>query len=139
MGISAAQRKNDKAALKAYLQQYSTALRQRDAIKRRAAAFAAKTGPAAEAMSARLEKQQKQLTRAIQATADAIELLPPTSLERAVIEMRHIDCASWTKIANRLYISRSTAFNYYNRGLERMLENKTVRQRVRKYARQKNK
>ncbi len=139
MGTNAAQRKNDKAALKAYLQQYSTALRQRDALKRRAAAFAAKTGPAAEAMSARLEKQQKQLTRAIQATADAIEPLPPTSLERAVIEMRHIDCASWTKIANRLYISRSTAFNYYNRGLERMLENKTVRQRARKYARQKNK
>lgn len=139
MGISAAQRKNDKAALKAYLQQYSTALYQRDAIKRRAAAFAAKTNPAAEAMSARLEKQQKQLTRAVQATADAIDILPPTSLERAVIEMRHIDCASWTKIANRLYISRSTAFNYYNRGLERMLENKAVRTRARKYARQKNK
>lgn len=139
MGISAAQRKNDKAALKAYLQQYSTAMRQRDAIKRRAAAFAAKTGPAAEAMSVRLKKQQAQLTRAIQATADAIELLPPASLERAAIEMRHIDCASWTKIANRLYVSRSTAFNYYNRGLERMLEDKTVRQRVRKYARQENK
>lgn len=139
MGYSSAQQKQDKAALKAYLQQYPAALRQRDALKHRAAAFSAKRNPEAAIISARLEKQQAQVMHTIRAVAEIIEQLPPETPERAVVEMRYVDCASWTKIADRLYMSRSTAFNYHARAFERLLADKTVRQRVRKYARQKNK
>ena len=36
------------------------------------------------------------------------------STERTVVEMRHIDCRGWDKIAEALYMSRSNVFNYYN-------------------------
>jgi predicted DNA-binding protein YlxM (UPF0122 family) len=49
---------------------------------------------------------------------DMIDLLPAGSTERTVVEMRHIDCKPWDRIAREIYMSRSAVFNYYNAALD---------------------
>ena len=64
---------------------------------------------------------------------DLIDLLPQNSIERTVVEMRHIDCKPWDKIAREIYMSRSAVFNYYNAALDKILENKRNRKLLEEY------
>lgn len=64
---------------------------------------------------------------------DLIDVLPANSTERTVVEMRHIDCRGWDKIAEALYMSRSNVFNYYNAALDKILENKRNRKLLEEY------
>lgn len=88
--------------------------------------------PSAVDIAARIEQQQEQLTRTLKDIMDVIDTLPQNSLGRTVIEMRHIDCASWTKIADSLYMSRSNAFNLYESALDYLLSHKSVREKIKK-------
>ena len=66
---------------------------------------------------------------------DVIDILPPNSPGRTVIEMQHIDCMSWTKIADSLYMSRSNAFNCYESALDDLLNHKSVNEKIKKISR----
>lgn len=65
----------------------------------------------------RIEEQREEMAKAVLNVMDLIDVLPANSTERTVVEMRHIDCRGWDKIAEALYMSRSNVFNYYNAAL----------------------
>ena len=132
MNTSTSQRRNDRAALKAYLQQYHIALRQKDILDDRRGQLSVKL---ATDIDARIKQQQEHLTRILSDIMDVIDILPPNSLGRTVIEMRHIDCMSWTKIADSLYMSRSNAFNCYESALDDLLNHKSVNEKIKKISR----
>ena len=117
-----------------FLQQYHIALTQNRIIDSRREKLSAQI-PLAVDIAARIEQQQEQLTRILNDIMDVIDTLPPNSPGRTVIEMRHIDCMSWTKIADSLYMSRSNAFNCYESALDDLLNHKSVNEKIKKISR----
>ena len=81
----------------------------------------------------RIGQQREAMAKAVLHVMDMIDLLPQNSMERTVVEMRHIDCRGWDKIAEALYMSRSNVFNYYNAALDKILENKRNRKLLEEY------
>ena len=69
----------------------------------------------------RIEEQREEMAKAVLHVMDLIDLLPQNSVERTVVELRHIDCMAWDKIAETIYMSRSNVFNYYNAALDTLL------------------
>lgn len=58
---------------------------------------------------------------------DILDLLPPDSTEKEVLELRHIDCKSWTQIQRIVHLTRSPCFEYYNKGLDQLLATDRVK------------
>ena len=82
----------------------------------------------------RIDKQRAEMAKAVLNVMDMIDLLPVGSMERTVVEMRHIDCMSWDRIADAIFMSRSNVFNYYNAALDRLLECKRTGKLVEEFA-----
>ena len=78
----------------------------------------------------RIDDQREEMAKAVLHVMDMIDLLPQNSMERTVVELRHIDCKSWEQIAREVYMSRSAVFNYYNAALERLMKYKRTRKLV---------
>lgn len=75
----------------------------------------------------RIEGQQADMAKAVLRIMDLIDLLPQGSMERTVVEMRHIDCRNWDRIAREVYMSRTAVINYYNAALDKLLGFKRTR------------
>ena len=69
----------------------------------------------------RIDQQREAMAKAVLHVMDMIDLLPQNSMERTVVEMRHIDCKPWEKIAQAVHMSRSRVFDYYNAALDTLL------------------
>lgn len=81
----------------------------------------------------RIEGQRDEMTKAVLHVMDMIDLLPQGSMERTVVEMRHIDSKGWEQIAREIPMSRSSVFNYYNAALDKLLEYSRARKLVEEY------
>lgn len=81
----------------------------------------------------RIEHQQAETAKAVLRIMDLIDLLPAESMERTVVEMRHIDCKGWDRIARDAHISRAAAFKYYNAALDTLLEFPSTRKLLEKF------
>jgi hypothetical protein len=134
----------EREAMKNYLQQYHAAKQKKQILEERRRTLSAdlrgpSTSPAYKATPSakpvypdgagavvlriaevedRLEEQRAEMVKAVQNVMDMIDLLPAGSTERTVVEMRHIDCKPWDRIAREIYMSRSAVFNYYNAALD---------------------
>lgn len=75
-------------------------------------------------VEARIDRQQAELAGIVQSVMDLVDLLPVGSMERTVVELRHIDCKSWERIAATTHMSRSAVFNHYGAALD-MLSKKS--------------
>ena len=69
----------------------------------------------------RIGQQREAMAKAVLHVMDMIDLLPQNSMERTVVEMRHIDCKPWEKIAQAVHMSWSRVFDYYNAALDTLL------------------
>lgn len=149
----------NREAVKSYLQQYHAAVRKKRILEERhrvlsselrapstGSAFrltppkkTAKTDGSVSVVfrisevEDRIEEQREEMAKAVLSVMDLIDVLPPNSTERTVVEMRHIDCRPWDKIADALYMSRSNVFNYYNAALDQIMENKRNRKLLEEY------
>ncbi len=149
MGRKTTGDKLEREAVKRYLQQYHAAKQKKRILEERRRTLSAElrgpsTAPAFRAtpsakpvhpdgagalvfqiedVEERIEAQQAEMARAVQNVMDLIDLLPMGSMERTVVEMRHIDSKTWEQIAKEVYLSRSAVFNYYNTALDRLARN----------------
>ena len=142
MGRKTTGAKLEREAVKRYLQQYHAAKQKKRILEERRRTLSADLrGPSTPAYRAmpssgggavvfqiaeveeRIEAQQVEMARAVQNVMDLIDLLPIGSMERTVVEMRHIDCKPWDQIAGAVYMSRSAVFNYYNAALDMLAGN----------------
>lgn len=87
----------------------------------------------------RIDEQRGTIAKAVLNIMDLIDLLPPHSMERQVVELRHIDCMEWDEIPDEVHMSRSRIFDYYNGALEIISENKRAQKLIQEYLRRKNK
>lgn len=70
----------------------------------------------------RIEEQKKRVETALLNVMDIIDLLDEDSTERIILELRFIDCKSWTSIAREMHLSRRTCFRYQDSALEELLD-----------------
>lgn len=75
----------------------------------------------------RIQKQTEIEAKSVIAIMDVIEFLPADTIERDILEFRHIDCKPWDKIMDCVHLSRSPCFEYYNKALDKLLTYKKVR------------
>ena len=81
----------------------------------------------------RIEEQKKRIEKALLKVMDIMDFLEEGSTERMVLELRFIDCKSWTSIEREMYLSRRACFNYQDKALEKLLEFKKVRTDLKAY------
>lgn len=84
-------------------------------------------------IEARIDRQKDTMAKFILETMDIMDYLPSESLERSILEMRHIDCLSWREICRRQHMSRTPCCRYYRDGLDTILQNKRVRKILKEY------
>ena len=141
--------KLEREAVKRYLQQYHAAKQKKRILEERRRTLSAElrglsTAPAFRAtpsakpvhpdgagalvfqiadVEERIEAQQSKMAKAVQNVMDLIDLLPIGSMERTVVEMRHIDSRKWERIASEVHMSRSRVIDYYNAALDTLAAN----------------
>lgn len=81
----------------------------------------------------RIENQKNQVEKALLKVMDVMDFLEENSTERMVLELRFIDCKNWTSIEKEMHLSRSSLFNYRNKGFKKLLEFKKVCQILREF------
>jgi len=69
----------------------------------------------------RIRGQAEVEEAAIFSVIEMIDELPPDSMEKYILELRHIDCKPWSEIFEIVHLSKSPCFEYYSRGLDRLL------------------
>lgn len=78
----------------------------------------------------RLNNQRRNMAALMLKVLDLIDLLPPDSLERRIVEMRHINGMDWKEITSHLYLSRSYAMSRYSKALEMLLDHEAAYEMV---------
>lgn len=78
----------------------------------------------------RLNNQRRNMAALMLKVLDLIDLLPPDSLERRIVEMRHINGMDWKEITSHLYLSRSYAMSRYSKALEMLLDHEAAHEMV---------
>ena len=81
----------------------------------------------------RIDDQRGKNAKAMLNVMDAIEYLPPDSIERSIMELRHIDLKGWVQIEREIYLSRSRCFEYYDQGLEVLLTYPRIKKLLAQY------
>jgi hypothetical protein len=81
----------------------------------------------------RIMKQQIEVQRAMLAVMEVMDFIPIDSVERSVLEYRHIDCLPWKFIIARMSYSKASCHNYYNAGIDMLLGCVKVQETLQKY------
>lgn len=87
----------------------------------------------ADDIECRILEQIASACDALLSIFDAMDCLPLLSIERTVLEIRYIDLSPWPSIAKATGLSRSSVFDYYNAGLDRLLCIPEIQTRVAVY------
>ena len=146
------QRKIQRMHLRWYLNQYFRAARKKEQLEARLHAFRESMGsvggsgydPASGShtnkvgdgaaseviriiqVEERIRDQKTEMKETMLNVMKIMDFLPAESTERMILEYRHIDRMSWRQICGATNYSRTTANDYYNRGLDKLLKYKKV-------------
>lgn len=74
----------------------------------------------------KIEKQKDEMAKAMLDVMKMMDYLPADSKERMILEYRHIDCLNWKQIIKETHMTRTPCNNYYNAGLDKLLQYKKV-------------
>ena len=130
---------DERTFLKRYLGQYYRAKERQKILRERLEDIQTELDPAGVGghqtsldvkmaeIKSRIGRQAEIEASSILDIMEVIEFLPQDSLEREIMEMRHIDCKPWNEIMRTIHLSRAPCFRKYSAGLERLLTYKKVR------------
>lgn len=79
---------------------------------------------------ARLQAQAEAAEQSVLEVMDILAFLPPNTMERIILELRHLDCKPWEKIQATVYLTASPCFDHYNKGLDTLLAKEAVRHKI---------
>lgn len=69
----------------------------------------------------RIAEQRDEIAKTLLRVMEVIDYLPQDSIERSIVELRHIDMRTWDDIPTLALLSRQRCFDYYNTGLDTLL------------------
>ena len=111
--------------LKRYLCRYFKARERRAILQDRLDAIGRQGGQDG-ALAERVRLQAAEEEQIALDTQAIIDLLPVDSMERTILELRHIDCKPWRDIREAIHYAKTPCFNYYNKGLDTLLTDEKV-------------
>lgn len=79
-----------------------------------------------EEIEERINKERKAAASAMIKIIDILSFLPPDSQEKNILECKYLDDYSWPQIVEELAMSKSRCIDYWNAGLDELLEFKKV-------------
>lgn len=130
---------DERIFLKRYLSQYYRAKERQKILRERLADIRTELDPAGKngrntslaikmaEIEDRIAQQSEIGATAILDIMEVLEFLPQDSVEREIMEMRHIDCKPWNEIMRTIHLSRAPCFRRYSTGLEWLYTYKKVR------------
>lgn len=74
----------------------------------------------------RISQQKAEINKAMLNVMKILDFLPVDSIERTILEYRHVDCLGWKQIVKETSYSRTSCNNYYNAGIKKLLTYKKV-------------
>lgn len=81
----------------------------------------------------RIKAQQEEVQKAMLAVMEIMDFLPLNSMERMILEYRHVDCLSWKGICIEVGLARTPCNRYYNTGLDRLLMSSDIQLILKKF------
>lgn len=126
--MSVTNRSLERRTLKQYLSRYYHARQKIILLRERLQTLP--NGSAPEIIT-RIQNQQTEMEHYVLEVMDLIDYLPASSMERIILELRHIDCLPWREIHRTVHLTASPCFAYYRRGLNALLASPEVRQTLR--------
>lgn len=75
----------------------------------------------------RIKEQTDNMAIVMLNIMEIMDYLPENSLEREIMEYRHIDCMPWNQICKETHMARSSCNEYYNKGIESLLNNPNIK------------
>lgn len=96
-------------------------------------------GPATQVIRAmeiedRIESQKAEMAKTMLNVMKIMDFLPTDSTERSILEYRYIDCLSWKQVCKEVHLSRSSANDCCNKGINKLLEFKKVQATIQEFA-----
>ena len=82
----------------------------------------------------RIESQKAEMNTAMLNVMKIMDFLPTDSIERSILEYRHIDCLSWKQVCKETNMTRTPCNKYYNAGIDKLLTYKKVQVTIQKFA-----
>lgn len=128
MGKTETPAANERRILKKFLQRYYRAKKQQETLQERLQRMRLefRDGEASE-IEARLKKQKKEAKKYTLQIMEILDFLPQGSTERTIMELRHIDCKTWTQVQRAVFLTPSPCYERYNKGLDALLKIAKVR------------
>lgn len=128
MGKTETPAANERRILKKFLQRYYRAKKQQEALQERLQRMRLefRDGEASE-IKARLKEQKKEAKKYTLQIMEILDFLPQGSTERTIMELRHIDCKTWTQVQRAVFLTPSPCYERYNKGLDALLKIAKVR------------
>lgn len=122
------QKHKERQKLKKFLAQYYKAKKQQGILQERFLRMQSEYGETAPSeIEAKIKDQKQQAQKIAFQIMEILELLPQGSTERAIMELRHLDCKTWAQVQRAVYLTNSPCYDQYNKGLDMLLENSRVR------------
>ena len=86
-----------------------------------------------EEIEERINTQKKEVQTAMLKVLDIMDFLDAGSTEREILEYKYLDGNGWEKISKLSALSRTQCILYWNRGIDKLLEFKSVRETLKEY------
>ena len=121
---------NERRILKKFLQRYYRIRKQQETIQTRLQRVRREFRDEAEKPSeieAKIEAQKQEAKKSTLQIMEILDFLPQGSTERTIMELRHIDCKTWTQVQRAVFLTASPCYERYNKGLDALLGNTEVR------------
>ncbi len=124
-----ASNKNERQVLKKFLTRYYKAKKQQGILQERLIRMQSEFGNSIKhsEIEAKIKAQKQQAQKSIHQIMEILDLLPQGSTERTIMELRHIDCKTWTQIQRAVCLTSSPCYERYNKGLDTLLTKSRVR------------
>lgn len=128
---------DERRALKQFLTRYYKAKKQQAILQARLAQLRndlfLDDERGIDEIEAMIKKQVERERDIVLEIIGLLDLLPPDSVERTILELRHIDCKDWIDIQQVVHLSKTPCYDYYNRGLDLLMEDAEVHSLLKKH------
>lgn len=122
---------SERRILKKFLQRYYRMRKQQETLQARLQRMRSEfRDNESTEIEAKLRTQKREAKKSTLQIMEILDFLPQGSTERTIMELRHIDCKTWTQVQRAAFLTPSPCYERYNKGLDALLGIDKVRSMV---------
>lgn len=119
---------SERRILKKFLQRYYRMRKQQETLQARLQRMRSEfRDNESTEIEAKLRTQKREAKKSTLQIMEILDFLPQGSTERTIMELRHIDCKTWTQVQRAVFLTPSPCYERYNKGLDALLKITKVR------------